>query len=271
MKYHFLACIIKKVRSYIYAINLLKSSLWSSHLGKYTQSSEMEELSMWHMELDWVIKIALAALLGGLIGFERESLRRPAGLRTHILVAMGATLVSAVNTQIIHDLGDLSNISIAPARYGAAVISGIGFLGAGTIMKEGMNVKGLTTAASLWSVACIGLVIGHGYYAFALTASFVVFITLELFMRIGDKYSFARRSIKLEILVKGKLGVVGKIGDVLESMNVTIVNMSVKSTSQPKETLILTRVKYTKRCNPTQILDALGNLDGILSIKESSV
>jgi len=225
---------------------------------------------MWEMEVEWIIRIVLAIVLGGLIGYERESLKRPAGLRTHILVALGATLVSAVNTSIIQDLGHLNSVGIAPARYGAAVISGIGFLGAGTIMKEGMSVKGLTTAAGLWAVACIGLVIGHGYYAVAITASLLVFVTLNILMRIEDRFSFSRKNIKLEIHIKGKVGVLGRIGDILDEMNISIVNMSIKSTEDTKQSIIFTRVRYPKRVRPIDIFNALGELEGILSIEEST-
>lgn len=224
---------------------------------------------MWQIEVDLIIKIILAVCLGGLVGYERESLRRPAGLRTHILVAVGATIVSAVNTMIISDLAGISGVSIAPARYGAAVISGIGFLGAGTIMKEGMSVKGLTTAAGLWAVACIGLVIGHGYYGLAISTSVLVFITLEIFMRLEDRFSFSRRSLKLEIVITDTPGIVGRIGHVLDNENVAMSKISMKNTENPYQTLLLIRVRYTKRTSPAGILDALRAVDGIISVVES--
>ncbi len=224
---------------------------------------------MWHIEIDWIIKIVLSIVLGGLIGFERESLKRPAGLRTHILVAIGATLVSSINTNIIEDLNHLNNISIAPARYGAAVISGIGFLGAGTIIKEGTNVKGLTTAAGLWAVACIGLVVGHGYYSVAITATVLVFSTLKILMHAEDRYAFSRRTIKLKILVKGKLGVIGDIGDIFDTKGITIIKMSVNSTEEEKQSLITIRLRYSKRTRPIDILNSLENVEGIINIEES--
>ena len=109
-----------------------------------------------NMEL--LVRLALGCLLGGLIGIEREKNRHPAGFRTHILVCVGATLIMLCNIYIFEEYKSYANID--PARLGAQVISGIGFLGAGTILKEGVTVKGLTTAASLWSVAGIGLAVG---------------------------------------------------------------------------------------------------------------
>lgn len=222
---------------------------------------------MWILDYEWIIKIVLSGILGGLIGYERESVQRPAGLRTHILVAIGATLVSAINTELISDLGGIDGVSIAPARYGAAVISGIGFLGAGTIIKEGSSVKGLTTAAGLWTVACIGLVVGHGYYLVATAASVFVFLTLEVIMQYQDRFGSRRKSIKLKLLVHDNPGVVGKIGDVVDSLNLKILSMSTKSTSTSNETLITIRLKYNKRTKPTDVFEALKTVKDIISIE----
>jgi len=132
-----------------------------------------------NMEL--LIRLTLACLLGGLIGIERERLGHPAGFRTHILVCIGSTLVMLCNIFIYEQYKTYANID--PARMGAQVISGIGFLGAGTILKEGVTVKGLTTAASLWSVACIGLAVGLGFYTGSIFATILVLITLVVFSR----------------------------------------------------------------------------------------
>ncbi len=223
---------------------------------------------MWSIDYDWIIKIVLAGLLGGLIGFERESVQRPAGLRTHILVAIGATLVSAVNTEIISDLAGIDGVGIAPARYGAAVISGIGFLGAGTIIKEGASVKGLTTAAGLWTVACIGLVIGHGYYLVATAAALFVFLTLEVIIIFQDHIQSQRKSIKLVLTVHDRSGIIGEIGDVIEKMGLKIISMSVKSTDETNQAAISLRVRYNKRTKPAQVFEQLKSLKDVISIED---
>lgn len=130
------------------------------------------------IELDSIIKIVLAVFIGGVIGLEREAINRPAGLRTHILVCVASALIMDVNIKLI-----VGYANADPVRMGAQVISGMGFLGAGTIIKEGVTVKGLTTAAGLWSVACLGLVIGAGYYLLALFAVGIMWITLKVFSR----------------------------------------------------------------------------------------
>lgn len=137
-----------------------------------------------NLELESVIKILIAVLVGGFIGLERESANRPAGLRTHILVCVASALVMDMNILLAREF-----INTDPVRLGAQVISGMGFLGAGTIIKEGVNVRGLTTAAGLWAVACLGLVIGAGFYLLAVFASLVMLITLKTFNQLEQKYT----------------------------------------------------------------------------------
>lgn len=125
--------------------------------------------------LDAFFKIMLAAILSGVIGYEREHSHRPAGFRTHILVAVGSALVMLT---AVH-MNATENVTLDISRMSAAVITGIGFLGAGTILREGFSVKGLTTAASLWAVACIGTAVGGGYETGALVATVVIYFTLN--------------------------------------------------------------------------------------------
>lgn len=126
-----------------------------------------------------LMRLLCAMVVGMVIGMEREYTHRPAGLRTHILVSLGACAVMITGQMIFHQYRPFGGTS-DPARLAAQVISGVGFLGAGTIMREGVNVKGLTTAASLWAVACLGIAAGAGYYDVALLGMVLMFITLTL-------------------------------------------------------------------------------------------
>ncbi len=145
--------------------------------------------------IDAVIKMVLAVIFSGVIGYEREHSHRPAGFRTHILVAVGAALVMMTSKFVFQEYEGLT--SFDPTRLGAQVISGIGFLGAGTILREGFSVKGLTTAASLWAVSCIGLAVGAGYYIGALVTTLVIYITLNTLKRFVAK-SNPSRNIYIE-------------------------------------------------------------------------
>jgi putative Mg2+ transporter-C (MgtC) family protein len=141
------------------------------------------------LELDWMrigMRLLCAMLVGLVIGTEREYTHRPAGMRTHILVALGSCAVM-ITGQLIFVQYRPFGASPDPARLAAQVITGVGFLGAGTILREGINVKGLTTAASLWSVACLGIAAGGGYYTVALVGMVFIFITLTLFEYIQHK------------------------------------------------------------------------------------
>lgn len=135
-----------------------------------------------HMEPGfWEICLRLlcAMIVGLVIGTEREYTNRPAGMRTHILVALGACVV-AITGQMLFGEYHALGASPDPARLSAQVITGVGFLGAGTIMREGATVKGLTTAASVWTVACLGIAAGYGYYAIAAAGLIFTFITLTI-------------------------------------------------------------------------------------------
>jgi putative Mg2+ transporter-C (MgtC) family protein len=133
--------------------------------------------------LNWdesLLRLALAALLGGLIGFERELREREAGLRTHLLVALGSALFTIVGAYGFHAFLDSgqSVVRADPTRIAAQIVTGIGFLGAGAIIRQGLSVRGLTTAATLWVVAAVGLAAGAGYYSAAVITTAVVLVAL---------------------------------------------------------------------------------------------
>jgi putative Mg2+ transporter-C (MgtC) family protein len=132
---------------------------------------------------DVAIRLILAVVVGGLIGYEREYKNRPAGFRTHILVCLGAAITSMIQLYSIQDTTNLilmhpelqNALKADIGRLGAQVITGVGFLGAGTIIHEKGSVKGLTTAASIWTVACIGLGVGLGYYTLTILSTICVY------------------------------------------------------------------------------------------------
>ena len=127
-----------------------------------------------------LLRLLCALIVGIVIGTEREYTHRPAGMRTHMLVSLGACVVMIIG-QLIFVQYKAYGATPDPARMAAQVITGVGFLGAGTILREGPTVKGLTTAASLWSTACLGLAAGAGYYAVAIAGMIFIFATLTIF------------------------------------------------------------------------------------------
>jgi putative Mg2+ transporter-C (MgtC) family protein len=133
--------------------------------------------------LNWdeaLLRLALAAVLGGLIGVERELRERGAGLRTHLLVALGSALFTIVSAYGFHAFlaSGESVVRADPTRIAAQIVTGIGFLGAGAIIRQGLSVRGLTTAATLWVVAAIGMAVGAGYYSGAVITTGLVLLSL---------------------------------------------------------------------------------------------
>lgn len=164
-----------------------------------------------------VTRLLLGALLGGFIGLDRETHGRPAGLRTHILVALGSTLFTLVSISYAGAHSD-------PARISAQIVTGVGFLGAGTIMRQGNTIRGLTTAASLWTAAAIGMAVGSGgtLLYLAIVASVVVLATLTLVGRLEHTLAIGRRSRELTIvLTSGRRGL-APVLEMLSALSVMI-------------------------------------------------
>ena len=134
-------------------------------------------------QIELVVRLGSAAILGGLIGFERELHGKVAGFRTHSLVSVGSALIMLVSIRMFIIYGTKAGVD--PSRIAAQVVSGIGFLGAGTIIRAGMGIKGLTTAAGLWTASGIGLACGMGYYEGAIVGTVVTLVVLVIFSRIG--------------------------------------------------------------------------------------
>lgn len=168
---------------------------------------------MWYFEWDWAMimlaRLGIAALLGGIIGLEREKARRNAGLRTHILVALGASLIMCTGEMIFLAHAGKSNID--PARMGAQVVSGIGILCAGAIMKEGATIRGLTTSTGLWCASCIGIAAGSGNIIPAAGATLIVVIVLWFFRNLEERRLGKNESTELIITAKNAESVVAHI------------------------------------------------------------
>ncbi len=179
---------------------------------------------------DILIRLGLAMLVGGVIGYDREYKNRPAGFRTHILVCVGAAVATMIEvkmnqdtvSQIIKHPELASAVKTDMGRYGAQVITGIGFLGAGTILHDKGSIKGLTTAASIWVVACIGLAVGSGYYFLSIASAAGVFIVLVMFKKFEDRYIDRTNSVNLEIEFKDKVMLIKEIEDYFESKKIKV-------------------------------------------------
>lgn len=155
-------------------------------------------------EIELVARLCLAALLGGAIGFERERLSWAAGLRTHMLVCVSSCLIMIVSAYGFNDVLARDHVGLDPSRVAAQVVSGIGFLGAGSILLRGEVVRGLTTAASLWAVAAVGLATGGGLYVAAVAGTAIILFILAGIKPLEQRYFSSRQ--RRELLLSAERG-----------------------------------------------------------------
>jgi putative Mg2+ transporter-C (MgtC) family protein len=189
--------------------------------------------------LEAVARLSLALVLAGAVGVERELHEHQAGLRTHMLVGVGAALFVMVGNYAWGDLefGNATGIVLDPSRVVAYVVTGVGFLGAGAILKHGANVRGLTTAASLWAVAAIGVTVGSGLYALGLVATALVLLSLWPVRGLVSGLGPARRR-RVEV----ELEPGGKVADILqavESAGGEVVSASIRDDGKGRSVVIV--------------------------------
>lgn len=153
-------------------------------------------------DTELVGRLLLGAALGSVIGFERERLSWAAGLRTHMLVCVGSTLIMIVSAFGFADILGQGNVTLDPSRMAAQVVSGIGFLGAGSILLRGEVIRGLTTAASLWSVAAIGLAVGGGMYVASIASTIIILIILAGIKPLEQRYIAAKQERRMQLVVE---------------------------------------------------------------------
>ena len=163
------------------------------------------------------LRILFAALLGALIGLERERRRQPAGLRTHAVLAVGSSLITLVSIYTSYTYG---GITADPSRITAQIVSGIGFLGAGAILRFGVTVKGLTTAASLWSTAGIGIAVGTGMYTISLFTTLVLLLFLTLVSKIEREILGSKGTVSLKIILTDFPEGIYRVQNILEEVKI---------------------------------------------------
>ena len=212
-----------------------------------------------------ILRIFAAVLIGGLIGLERGLKNRPAGLRTYMVVCLGACLIMLTNQYVyqVFNTGD-------PVRMGAQVVNGIGFLGAGTIMVTRRNqIKGLTTAAGLWTAAGVGLAIGIGFYEAAIAGALAVFIVMTVLQRM-DK-SMHRKTQVLELYVE--LGKDFPLGDFLKDirnkgMEIRDIQREHDVESDDSTRAYIFNLKLKKRRNHADVLEDIRSVPGVAYLEK---
>lgn len=214
-----------------------------------------------------LVRILLATILCGLIGFERELKKHSAGFRTHILVGVGSCLMMLLSIYGFEAFIDTyDNVRFDPARIPSYVISGIGFLGAGTIMVHGMTIRGLTTAASIWTVAGIGLVIGAGMYSLAILVTAVVLLSL-IFLNSWEKLFTKSKSDNFIHLIASKDVHIANVLNVFDEFSLVIKRLEIESESSDQRNIYI-ELEKNQEFERNDILDEVSKLEHVTYVYE---
>jgi len=209
-----------------------------------------------------VTRLFAAAVLGGLVGLERERHNQPAGLRTHIILAIGSALAMCVSIDLAMQFrpyvpnGD-------PARLAAQVISGIGFLGAGAIFKYGTSVKGLTTATSLWTVAIVGLAVGAGHYFPAIVATSLLLVALIALDMLEKRYLVGIATRTISVRVQDKPFMVDELKQVFQDLGIDIKSISISKDVETNEMEFEAIAKVSTQQDMDKLIGKLSHIQGI--------
>ena len=241
----------------------------------------MYDFSAWipAYEINMVVRLVVAAVLGGIVGLERGSNDRPAGFRTHMLVCMGSTLFMLVSIYGFDDISTLlsggsagdAGVRRDTARIAAQVVSGIGFLGAGTILHEGLTIKGLTTAASLWMVSAIGLAVGSGMYLLSVVATILTMVTLITFHNLEKRFSLKNSKDRrfIRITTANRPGALTDITGYLSMNGVKVKSLNVKNDNLRENLILELYISVDAEVDTMEIVSGIQNIDGVVSLENA--
>lgn len=212
-----------------------------------------------------VLRILLAVVIGGILGLERGRKNRPAGYRTYLLVCLGSTLVMMTNQYIYQSFGTGD-----PARMGAQVVSGIGFLGAGTIIVTGrQQIKGITTAAGMWAAACCGLAIGIGFYEGAVIGGILIFLAMELLEKMDGTIRNCSNSVEVYLEFDGRKSFGAFLRGVREmGLEVFDIQLNKNKYAKSRELNVVLSLQSQKKLTQGEILDMIGELEGVCFVEK---
>lgn len=215
--------------------------------------------------LSIALRLVCAVIIGGLIGLERGMKNRPAGLRTYMLVCVGSCLIMLTNQYLFQVSG-----SGDPMRLGAQVVSGIGFLGAGTIIVTKHNqIKGLTTAAGLWAAAGVGLALGVGFYEAALIAGLLIFFVLTGLQKLDNRMRSKTKTLEVYIEMTDSMNI-GTLIRSIREMNVEIEDVQLEHDTMPEDGTrsLFATLKCKKRTDHIPLMEAIRKIEGIVYLEE---
>ena len=233
----------------------------------------MRNLNLYSM----MLRIVLAMLTGGIVGFEREKKGRAAGFRTYMLVAMGAAMTVILSQYLAvmmdgpwAEIADTVGIKTDISRFAAQVINGVGFLGAGTIIVTGrQEVKGLTTAAGLWASACMGIAIGAGFYEGVIVALFMIIFCMKLLPLLEQALVSNSRYMSIYVEMDSFENI-GNIVNLIKSENILLLDVEIEKNKREhmSDFSVLFTLKLPRKMAHAELLALLSTVDGIAAIDE---
>jgi len=216
------------------------------------------------LQLEYFIRIVLASFCGFFIGLERSKRQKEAGLRTHIILAMGCSLLTIVSK---YGFADVMNLSVEPSRIASNIVTGIGFLGAGVIFVRGGSVRGLTTAAGIWATAGIGIAIGCGLYGIGIATTIVLMIVQVVIHKLFPSLE-STFTIELYIKANSEVKLIDIINEYVNKNHIVINSFKLKKNINENELKV--NIRVMKNSSLDEILNYLYSIEGILEISTSA-
>lgn len=217
-------------------------------------------------EVQIILRVLVGAALGAAVGFERERQDQPAGLRTHIILVIGSTLAMVLSVNLGY-LFARPGTPADPARLAAQVISGIGFLGAGAILRYGFNVKGLTTATSLWTMAIVGMTVGAGYYLIGVGTTALMLVVLSVLNVIEKRFVRTSLSRFISIEASYKKGLVRSIRNTVQDYSDEVLSFTIQKHIKNKRLRVQVVARVPLKQKLDELIDEISEIDGVRNLK----
>jgi putative Mg2+ transporter-C (MgtC) family protein len=218
-----------------------------------------------HVQLEFFLRVVIAAIFGAAIGYERKNRLKEAGVRTHLIVCLGSALIMVVSKYGFSDIANQAGYRVDPTRIASQIVSGIGFLGAGMIFVRKQTVNGLTTAAGVWATAGVGMAIGSGLYFIGMISA-VLIIFLQVVLHKNADFFHIPLSESIEIKVVNRPDVLKDLRDVIRDRNIEIVNIKVENIDERTIGIDLL-AKFPHGYHADEIMLMFNNLDYIISVE----
>jgi putative Mg2+ transporter-C (MgtC) family protein len=213
-----------------------------------------------------LLRVLLAAVLGALVGWQREIHHQPAGLRTHIILVVGAALCMTLSIDVALQFRATA-LNGDPGRIAAQIVSGIGFLGAGAIIREGFTVKGLTTATSLWTMAVVGMTVGMGYYLTSVVVTLLIFVVLTVLNSVEKRYIHPHLEITITLKADDRKGLMDEVKKVLMDKGRRIISLGIRRNLEDRNVGIEADIDVTESDPTESLVDDLSAIKGVHSFK----